>query len=431
MSRRTDRIDPNVRRTGYAVPPQGSALYDPNRDMSYVNGTFVNGQQPDAVSIVRRTGRGFEEIGVGAYNSDVAKFYRVALIGKAGQPVFPTAGAKNYFIKCIAGALPYYPIEIQSYSVLNNSAYFVAASFDQTEVSLRRFFALVTATYIGYYNEVFDHSGSPFRSRPLIKRLKQAEEVAEQIVVVERQPAVRGEARNGGNYPFSSAGEGENGISSVSAFAAAFGAEGKSALKEAKTDVVRPVFSADLAALLVSSFDKLDDAIENTLIDFGCFTKKKIPNDVMPKIIAEVNERSAAPFDKICKKLAVSGREKYILMLKTIQELIIGAKRTFDYACDALQLEIYDKHSLAIDTIIDLSDRLGYSVDQIFAMMGFAYCAVVGGKVEYYNDALVVEIIRFVSRSRRQPVESVIDSLGIRDSFEDPDRVKTIAAYCR
>lgn len=432
MSRRTDKTANNLNRNygAYGAPPPGTALYDKYRDMSYVNGTFTNGRQPDAVSIVKRSGRKFEEIGIGAYNTDVAGFYRVALLGKAGQPVFPTPGAKKYFIRCLAGALPYYPVEIQSFSVINNSAYFVAASFDQTEISLRRYFALVATTYADYYNEVFDHSGNPFRSRPAIKRIKGADDVAEQIVLVSRQPYVRREAAPGRKYPFCSAGD-EGGLTSRTAFEGAFGKEGLASLKAAESDAARPIFSLDLAAAIFTSFDKLDDAVENTLIDFGCFTKKKIPNDVMPKICAEINERSAAPFDKICKKLAISGREKYILMLKTLQELIVSSKRTFDYAWDALELGVYDKKSVAIDVIIDLSDRLGYSIDQLFAMMGFAYCAVVGGKVEYYNDALVVEIIRFIARSRRQPVQSVIESLGIRNSFEDPDRVKTVAMYCR
>lgn len=414
-----------------ALPPRGSVVYDPDRDMSYINGTFRDGRQADAVTVVKRSGRGFEEIGVGAYNSDTAKFYRVVLTGKAGEPVFPTPGAKSYYVKCLANALPYYPVEIESYSVTNNAAFFVIASFDQTEISLRRFLSLVNATYIEYFNEVFDHSGSPFRSRPAIKRLKSASDAAENIVLAERQPYVRGEVPPGGRYPYSSADERGEGFSAPKAFAEAFGKDGLNELKQAREDRARPIFAVDLVGMVFSSVDKLDDAIENTLIDFGCFTKKKIPNDIMPKVIAEVNERSAAPYDKICKKLAISGGEKYTLLTKTIEELIINSKRTFDYAWDALGVTELDKKPVAVDIIIELSDRLGYSIDQIFAMMGFLYCGVVGGIVQYYNDELVVEIIRFLSRSRRQPIESVIASLGIRDTFEDPSRVRNIASMAR
>ncbi len=410
----------------YGAPPPGSVLYDEHHDMSAANGVFVNGRQKDALTVIRPSGRGYEDIGTGAYNTEKPDFYRVALAGRPYEPVFPTAESKKFFIGCIKRALPLFPIETESYSILANSAYFVFASYDQTRISLQRFVSLVIETYADYYNEAFGHSGTPFRGRPELKKLDKLEEIADQITLVQRQPIVRGHRPD---YPFSSIGEGEGGLTSTTAFNDRFGAAGKKALQEASTEEYSKLHAVDLSTRLFGLNPRLTEVIEETLIDYGCFTKRAMPNFLMPKVVAEVNERSGASFKKISRKMGGGWRTRYELLVKTICELIIESKRTFDYAWRTLQVEKYQKRPVAIDVAEELFDRLGYSIDQIFQMMGFAYCAVINGTVQYYNEDLLVRLIKDYALEHNCPVTKVIELFGIRNSHEDPQRVLRVSSY--
>ena len=149
----------------------------------------------------------------------------------------------------------------------------------------------------------------------------------------------------------------------------------------------------------------------------------------MPKIIAEIVERTRAPYKKVIKKLGAGWNLQYELLIATIAEMIIGDRHTFDYAWRILRIELLQKRTVAIDVAILMFERLGYSIDQIFQMMGFAYAAVIGGKVEYYNDDFLVRVIKDYAAATKTPVISVINAFGIRNSLEDPDRVKQVAAY--
>lgn len=418
------RLNRHVFRHG--APPAGSVIYDPYQDMSMANGIFENGKQKNGLTVIKPVFGGYEEIGTGAYNTDIPDFYLIGLAGRPYEPVFPTNQAKKYMIECFRRALPLFPVEIQSYSILNNSAYCVIASFDQTRVSAQRFLSLVIRSYVDYYNKKFDHTGSPFMGRPTIKKLGSCNDIADKIMLVQRQPMVRGIH---GTYPFCSLGEGENGITSRTAFQNRFGAEGQKEMKEAGSEEYGRLHAIDLSTRLFGYRAGLNRVIEEVLIDFGCFTKRAIPHDLMPKIIAEIVERTRAPYKKVIKKLGAGWNLQYELLIATIAEMIIGDRHTFDYAWRILRIELLQKRTVAIDVAILMFERLGYSIDQIFQMMGFAYAAVIGGKVEYYNDDFLVRVIKDYAAATKTPVISVINAFGIRNSQEDPDRVKQVAAY--
>lgn len=422
-----DRIRLNRHVFRHGKPPKGSVIYDEYRDMSGANGIFKNGKQDQFLTVIRPVESGYEEIGTGAYNTKIPDFYLLAFAGRPYEPVFPTIQAKKFLVECFKRALPLFPVEIQSYSILSNSAYLVVASFDQTRVSVQRFLSSVIKSYVDYYNNIFDHTGSPFMGRPTIKRLGSCDDIAEKIVLAERQPMVRGIH---GTYQFCSLGEGENGITSRTAFQNRFGAEGKRELEEASDEEFGRLHAVDLSTRLFGYIPILDQAIEEVLIDFGCFTKRAIPHDLMPKIIAESVERTRAPYKKVIKKLVGAGWNlQYELLIATIAEMIIGDRHTFDYAWKRLRIELLQKRTVAIDVAILMFERLRYSIDQIFQMMGFAYAAVIGGKVEYYNDDFLVRVIKDYAAATKTPIISVIDAFGIRNSLEDPDRVKKVAAY--
>lgn len=408
------------------ITPVGTVSYD-----EYVGMPYVKGRQADATAVVKPNGKG-EAIGVGAYNTEDPLFFRVSIIGRPGCTVFPTDGAKRYYVQCLRASLKCYPVEIESYSVVHNGAFFVIASYDQTPVSYRRFFDLVNSAYAKYFNETFGYSGFAFRSKLYVKRLKEADEVAEQIVSVDKQPVAR-RMPNAKNYIFCSSGEPEAvALTSRSAFVRAFGKQGTSALSGYyRSAHINRGSIIDLLNVGLLNREKLDDVIENTLVDYGCYTKKAVPNNLMHRMIALIAENSGAPFDKICSKLAIPKAQRGELLAKVMGELTIGLKHSFDASYKLLDACVADKRELATDVVIEISDRLGYSVDKIFAMLGFAYCAVIDGQCVYYNDELLVQIILKMADTHGMFVEGAIARLGIIDTFEDPARKAYVAKLCR
>lgn len=408
------------------ITPVGTVSYD-----EYVRIPYKKGRHADETAVVKPNGKG-EAIGVGAYNTEDPLFFRVSIVGRPGCTVFPTDGAKKYYTQCLRASLKCYPIEIESYSVVHNGAFFVIASYDQTPVSYRRYFDLVNSTYAKYFNETFGYSGFVFRSKLYVKRLKEAGDVAAQIVSVDKQPTAR-HMHNARNYIFCSSGEPEaTAITSRSAFLRAFGKQGASDLNNAYRNAhVDRGSIVDLLNVGLLNREKLDDVIENTLVDYGCYTKKAVPNNLMHRIIALISENSGAPFDKICSKLAIPKAQRGELLAKVMGELTIGLKHSFDASYELLNAYVPDKRALAVDVVIEISDRLGYSVDKIFAMLGFAYCAVIDGQCVYYNDELLVQIVLKMADTRGMLVEGVIAKLGIIDTFEDPARRAYVAKLCR
>ena len=104
--------------------------------------------------------------------------------------------------------------------------------------------------------------------------------------------------------------------------------------------------------------------------------------------------------------------------------------QSFDESVEALGVEVED-NGLMRDVIVWISDRLGYSIDQIFALVGIAYCTVSGEEVVYFNDKFLVEIIKFLCDTRNVSPEFVIQKFGIRNSFQDPNRVLNVVNMCR
>lgn len=408
------------------ITPVGTVSYD-----EYTGLPYDKGRQQDVTSVVSGSGRG-AEIGVGAYNTDDPLFFRVSVVGRPGCTVFPTDGAKRYYAQCLRTALGCYPIEIESYSIVHNGAFFVIASYDQAPVSYRRYFDLVGSTYAKYFNETFGYSGFVFRSKLYVRRLKEVSDVAEEIVAVDKQPVARHMA-NAKTYLFCSSGEPEaTALTSRSAFLRSFGNGGVSTLKSYYRDAhVNRAGIADLMNVGFLNREKLDDVIENTLVDYGCYTKKAVPNNLMHRIIALIAENSGAPFDKICSKLAIGKKMREELLVKVMGELTISLKHSFDASYELLNANVADKRALATDVTIYLSDRLGYSVDTIFGMLGFAYCAVIDGQCVYYNDELLVKIVLKMAKTHNMFIEAAIDKLGIINTFEDPNRKAYVAKLCR
>ncbi len=366
---------------------------------------------------------------VNAYNTVKPDFYRVAVDGRPKCIVFPTPGAKMYYLKCIMTAVGSFPVDIVAYSVINNRAYFLIASYDQTPVSYRRFFDTANTLYAKFFNENFQTAGFVFKSRLRVKKVKEHKDLAESVAIIESQPYANFLTHSWA-YPFSSYGKACSDAGSLacrdSLYETMGVAKAEKLLAEAYDDGLRTI-PEDF--LNLPEIDKFRATIENVLIDYGCYTKRAIPNNLMPRIIAEINERGGFSYDAICSKLAITRTDKYVTLVKVMAELTVNMRQTYDQNVEALQI-VPEGNKLMRDTILLLSDRLGYSIDQIFSMMGFAYCAVAGGQVVYFNDNFLVELIRYVAEKRNTSVEFVIKQFGIINTFEDPNRIMTLTSMC-
>ncbi len=369
------------------------------------------------------------DLRVSAYNTTKPIFYRVAVDGRPNCVVFPTPGAKMYYLKCVLSSVGSFPIDIVAYSVINNRAYFLIASYDQTPVSYRRFFDTVNVLYAKFFNENFQTAGFVFKSRLRVKRVKDNAEIAESIAIIESQPYANFLTHSWA-YPYSSYGrvnpDGSTLACRNSLYEAMGVAKAEQLVAHAYNDGLRTI-PADF--LNLPEIDKFRATIENVLIDYGCYTKRAIPNDIMPRIIAEINERGGFSYDAICSRLAITRSDKYVTLVKVIAELAVNMRQTYDESVSALQVTPVG-NALMRDTILLLSDRLGYGIDQIFTMLGFAYCGISAGKVVYFNDAFLVELIRDVADKRNVSIESVIRKFGIINTCEDPNRVATVSAMC-
>ncbi len=368
---------------------------------------------------------------VTAFNTSKPLFYRVAVDGRPNCIVFPTPGAKLYYLSCIQTAMGSYPVDIVAYSVVNNRAYFLIASYDQTPVSYRRFFDTANELYARYFNDNFQTAGFVFKSRLRVKELKKKEEICESVSVIESQP-YSNFLTHSWAYPFSSYAKSGNDDSGYIACRDSLYRIGTQAEMDA---LIMNGYNEGLRTIPEDFFnfpeiDRFTATIENVLIDYGCFTKRAIPNSLMPKIIAEINERGGFEYDRIASKLALSKKDRYSTLVKVVAELAVTMRQGYDESLNALGVMVSDT-SLMRDVIILISDRLGYSIDQIFGMIGMAYCTVSGDGVHYFNDAFLVEIIKYVSETRNMSIEFVIEKFGIRNSFQDPNRIVNVANMCR
>ena len=368
---------------------------------------------------------------VTAFNTSKPTIYRVAIGGRPNNIVFPTPGSKLYYLKCIQTAMGSYPIDVVAYSVINNRAYFLIASYDQAPVSYRRFFDTANELYARYFNNNFQTAGFVFKSKLRVKELKKLNEICESVSVIESQPYANFLTHSWA-YPFSSYGKiGDDDDGFIACRHALYRLG-----TQAEVDkLINAGYAEGLRTLPEDFFnfpeiDRFTATIENVLIDYGCYTKRAVPNYLMPKIIAEINERGGFEYDRIASKLALSKKDRYSTLVKVVAELAINMHQSYDESIQALGVEMQDT-SLMRDIVILISDRFGYSIDQIFGMIGMAYCTVSGDGVVYFNDAFVVEIIKYLSATRNQSVEFIIEKLGIRNSFQDPNRIINVVAMCK
>lgn len=342
-----------------------------------------------------------------ARNTTKPRIYRVAVDSRRKMTAFPTQGNKAYYVNCMKNMLGYFPIEILAYSLTNDRAYMILASYDQNPVSYKRFLANINTLYSEYYNGLYKGAGYVFGTDTRDKKMKEPSQIAESIAIIHSQPSANNLCE-GFDYPYSS--YRPNDIISLNALMQLAGGEEAAykLLDDAHAKGPR-LLPADFFA--VGKSDSFSTVMENVLIDYGYYSLSSVPNDVMHRIIAEVNERGGFKFKKIVRKMGLRKAFKYEMLVKVIVDLAINKKQVFDESIDNLQIEFmdsYEKRELIKDVVFMVSNRTGYSYDYIMNMFGFAYP----------NYEFLTEMILYIADMKGISVEAATKKLGIREHLD-------------
>ncbi len=311
---------------------------------------------------------------VGARNAEVAKFYRLAVDGKRGTMAFPTPEAKAFYLDCLKASIKSFPVEVLAYSIINNRAYFVVATYDQTPVSHMRWIAEANSEYAKYFNKYFRGAGYVFKSNVRNKRIKDYMDVAESIMIVHSQPYASGLA-DGYNYEFSSYKENrKDKLSELNALYWAAGLEEAESMIGIAHDMGPRNLPADF--LNLPEVDKFDLTLEKILCDYKVYNKEHIDSETMYRVIAELNERGGYSFDYIVTKLDMQKQHKYELLIQVIVDLAITFGQTYDESIKNLGIS-FSTNKKARETLLDvvtlISNRTLYAYDYIMNMLGLAY----------------------------------------------------------
>lgn len=342
-----------------------------------------------------------------ARNTTKPRIYRIAVDARRKTISFPTPENKAYYVKCMKNMLAYFPIEILAYALTNDRAYILLASYDQSPVSYKRYIANVNTLYSEYYNKIYKGAGYVFGTETRDKKIKGAEQIAESIAIIHSQPSANNLCE-GFDYPFNS--YRPNDFVTINALAQLAGGEEEAFMLLDKAHANGPrLLPADF--FTVRKSDNFTTVIENVLIDYGYYSLNSVPNDVMHRIIAEVNERGGFNFKKIVRKIGLKKAYKHEMLVKVIVDLAINRKQVFDESIDNLQITFFnafEKRELIRDVVFMISNRTGYSYDYIMNMLGFAYP----------NYEFLTDMILYISDMKGISVEAATKKLGIREHLD-------------
>ncbi|MFA5450341.1 MAG: hypothetical protein WC292_07905 [Clostridia bacterium] len=342
---------------------------------------------------------------LGAYNAYKPDFYRVSVDGKPSAIAFPDDMAKAYYVQCFKNSSAELPIEINAYTVINNRAYFVVASWDQAVVSLKRFFMAANALYAEYYNTQYGGVGGyVFKEKIRIKKISDYNDVLSSIVSVHSQPAATGLSMGFDDYRFTSYIESpDKGISSLHSLYKIFGKN------QVKSDYVR-LHEAGPSQLPQDFFniperDKFDYNLEKVLLNYKCLDKKAIPPELLYRVIIDLNELGGYSFDYMLDGLSIKQRDKYTILLYVAVGLAMDKKKTYDQIIQLLDVAVADD-CLIKDMVLTINEQKGYSYDYIMNMLGLAYP----------NADFLVSLVAAVEKNMHIPPLSLLKKLGIYDT---------------
>lgn len=298
----------------------------------------------------------------GAYNAWKPDFYSVAVEGKPSFTAFPDDMGKAYYVNCFKRILGQLPVEIAAYAVLDDGAYFIAVSWDQAPVSLKRFFATANKLYAEFYNGNYAEAGYVFRDKPIIKKLEDANAALAGIAAVHGLPA------EGYGYQFSSYGEAPG--AGITTLETIYKMLGKDAARAEYQRLHEQGVKGDFFTL--PQKDSFEADLEKALITYKCYDRNAIPAEILSKVVLYLNEQGGYSFDYIVTGLSLKPKKCYPVLVAAAVEAALRLERTYDEITKKLGVCVSDD-SLIADMVADINDYKGYSYEYIMKMLGLAY----------------------------------------------------------
>lgn len=356
---------------------------------------------------------------IGAINTYVPVFYMAAVEGKPSLIAFPDEGSKRYYVNCLKGALSGLAIQLMAYSVTNNRAYIVIASWDQAPVSFLNYLEAVNGLYNQYYAENFINCGSAFKEEIRHKRIKDAAEAIQAVAIVHSQPAVAGLCAGFTDYEFTSYNEfSGGGLSTLVPLYQVMGREEVINRYLAAHSFIQGLPQGFMPA---EKQDKFDVEFENCLANFGYFGREAVPKEVLAKVIIDLNEKSGYNFDFITdsvirqRKFVIQkstgpvhvartkDQLKYELLVMVVAEMCVRLKCTYDGAL--ARLGAAGDATLQKDVIIYINNKLGYGYRYLMELLGFAYP----------NPVFFRDLVRYMCEIKGYSKVAVFEKLSVID----------------
>lgn len=341
---------------------------------------------------------------LGALNAYKPVFFKAAVEGKPSVVAFPDDGSKRFYVECLRGVFGKLPVQIAAYSVINNRAYFIIASWDQAPVSFLNCLEAAGARYSQYYCANYINSGSVFKDKIRYKKIKDESRIVYDIAAVHGQPAATGLCRGYNDYEFSSYNEvGGKGLSTLIPLYQLIGKDRAAADYVAAHSYGPTGLPADFLPL--PELDSFDTDFENCLINFKCFNKEAVPKEIMSKVIIDLNDKGGYYFDFIVETLLTRKHEKYELLVMSVAEMCVRLHYTYDEALSRLGVAV-PSDMLIKDVLIYINNELSYSYDYIMGAMGLAY-----PNLPFFSD-----LVDYMCDIKGLDKEEALKRLGITDT---------------
>lgn len=337
---------------------------------------------------------------LGAYNAWKPDFYRIEVEGRPKLNAFPEDRAKAYYVQCFKNISGDMPVEILAYSVVDNAAYFVAASWDQTPVSVRRYFMAANSLYAAYFNENFWNNGYVFKNKLNVKKISSYDKVLPAVAAVHAMPLSYGLAAGYDDYAYTSYVEKPGtGIASLSALYKVM----------AKDAVAAAYVAAHNGASQWESFslnekENFERDLDDVLCDYGVADARKLPMDRLVKVVIDLNDIHGYAFDYILSGLKIKERDKFPVLQETVIEYALRLKLKYDEIIERLSV-VPGGDGLIVNAVSEINARKGYSYDYILKILGFAYP----------NADLLKKVTDVICAERGLLPVSAVQALGLYD----------------
>ncbi|MDR0696359.1 MAG: hypothetical protein LBF68_02275 [Christensenellaceae bacterium] len=296
-------------------------------------------------------------------------FFLVTTNSIEGISPFENEMAISYYKSCLES--DDFPVSIVAYAILPSQANFVIASWDQATISLERFIIQANSKLSSFYASISNDAGYLFNKELSIKKISFTGDIPEFIASVHASPVNAGLCREMDEYPYSSYTDSSKRIASIDPYLRLVGRnEGTKLYLEAHrtlskiprigyTKRKRSNFKRDYAYILAK---------------YGVSKVRKIPLDIMTKIMLDLNDLGKYSFEQMIYKIFKKVDQRLLILKNIITSIVLKYRCSYDECSRKLAYNLdMEGNALIIDVIYDINKQTGYAYDFIMKLLGLEY----------------------------------------------------------